>query len=144
MPDMTRQLLCDDLWNLTCPLPLLPPEPPKPRGGRPHVPDRAALTGILFVLTTGIPWERLPQELGYGSGVTCRRRLRDWNHAGVWHRLHEVLLAKLREADLIDWERASIDSATVPAPGGAMRRGLTRRIVASLAPKGMFWRTPAE
>ena len=137
---MSRPLLCDDLWHLI--RPLLPPEPPKPRGGRPRVPDRAALTGILFVLTTGIPWEKLPQELGYGSGVTCWRRLRDWNQAGVWRRLHEVLLAKLHEADVIDWERASIDSATVPAPGGATRRGRIQRIAASWAPNGMSWRTP--
>ncbi len=50
---------------------LLPEEAPKPKGGSPRVPDRAALTGILFVLKTGIPWEMLPQEMGCGSGMTC-------------------------------------------------------------------------
>ncbi len=60
--------------------------------------DRQVLHGILFVLYTGIQWEWLPQELGFGSGMTCWRRLRDWNDAGVWQRLHEVLLDELRPA----------------------------------------------
>ena len=80
------------------------------------------LTGILFVLQTGIPWEYLPKELGCGSGMTCWRRLREWQQAGVWERLHELLLAKLREADRIDWSRAVIDSSHVRAVGGARRR----------------------
>jgi transposase len=87
---MAKQLLPDALWARIAPL--LPPEPPKPKGGRPRVSDRAALTGILFVLTTGIPWEYLPAEMGWGSGMTCWRRLRDWYQAGVWRRLHQVLL----------------------------------------------------
>jgi transposase len=85
------------------------------------VPDRAALRGIIFVLKTGLPWEYLPQEMGCGSGMTCWRRLRDWQHAGVWHRLHRVLLDRLGTADQIDWSRASADSATVPAKG--LKRG---------------------
>src|SRR5213083_1110650 len=79
---MARELLPDALWAEI--QPLLPPEPPKPKGGRPRLPDRAALTGILFVLHSGIPWEMLPQEMGCGSGMTCWRRLRDWHEAGVW------------------------------------------------------------
>ena len=63
--------------------------------GRPRVPDRQALTGILFVLKTGIPWEDLPQEMGCGSGMTCWRRLQEWNEAGVWQRLHQVLLGRV-------------------------------------------------
>src|SRR5947199_8681035 len=82
---MARELLPDALWAEI--QPLLPPEPPKPKGGRPRLPDRAALTGIIFVLRTGIPWEWLPQEMGCGSGMTCWRRLREWQQAGVWHRL---------------------------------------------------------
>ena len=93
---MSKPLVSDALWESI--KPLLPPEPPKPKGGRPRVPDRAALTGILFVLKSGIPWEMLPQEMGCGSGVTCWRRLREWQRAGVWERLHELLLAELRAA----------------------------------------------
>jgi transposase len=113
---MAKELLPDALWAGIAPL--LPPEPPKPKGGRPRVSDRAALTGILFVLKTGIPWEYLPAEMGCGSGMTCWRRLRDWYQAGVWRRLHQVLLEELAQADRIDWDRAALDSAAVPAPGG--------------------------
>ena len=66
---MGKELVSDELWEAI--EPLLPPEPPKPKGARPRVPDRAALTGIVFVLKSGIPWEMLPQEMGCGSGSTC-------------------------------------------------------------------------
>jgi transposase len=83
---MSKTLVSDELWASI--EPLLPKEPPKPKGGRPRVQDRACLTGIIFVLKTGLPWEYVPQEAGWGSGVTCWRRLRDWQRAGVWRRLH--------------------------------------------------------
>ncbi|WP_139225632.1 transposase, partial [Paracidovorax konjaci] len=76
--------------------PLLPVVAASAKGGRPRVSDEMALNGILFVLRTGIPWEELPQELGFGSGMTCWRRLRDWQAVGVWHRLHLLLLDELR------------------------------------------------
>jgi transposase len=66
---MSKELVNDELWEIA--EPLLPPEPAKPKGGRPRVGDRAALTGIVFVLKSGIPWEMLPQEMGCGSGSTC-------------------------------------------------------------------------
>jgi transposase len=113
---MAKELVTDELWEVI--EPLLPKEPPKPKGGRPRIDDRAALTGILFVLKSGIPWEMLPQEMGCGSGMTCWRRLKEWNEAGVCERLHQRLLDRLGEADHIDWERASLDSASVAAPGG--------------------------
>ena len=113
---MSKELVSDELWEII--EPLLPPEPPKPKGGRPRVEDRAALTGIVFVLKSGIPWEMLPKGMGCGSGLTCWRRLRDWQEAGVWEELHRVLLNPLGEADRIDWERASLDSASVPAKRG--------------------------
>jgi len=132
---MSKPLVSDDLWAIV--EPLLPAEPPKPKGGRPRVPDRAALTGILFVLKTGIPWEYLPQEMGCGSGVTCWRRLRDWQAAGVWDRLHHVLLDRLGDAGRIDWARASLDSASIPAKRGARRWDRTPPIAANRARNGM-------
>ncbi len=128
---MANPLLPDELWDII--EPLLPPEPPKPKGGRPRVPDRACLTGILFVLKSGIPWEMLPRELGCGSGVTCWRRLRDWQADGVWDRLHRALLDRLGAADKIDWRRVSVDAASVPAKRGARRWDRTRPIAAKAA-----------
>ncbi len=132
---MSKPLVPDELWAIG--EPLLPAEPPKPNGGRPRVPDRAALTGILFVLKTGIPWEYLPQEMGCGSGVTCWRRLRDWQDTGVWDRLHQTLLDRLGEAGRIDWSRASLDSTSVPAKKGAPRWDRTPPIAARRARNGM-------
>ncbi len=102
--------------------PLLPLVEPSPKGGRPRLSDEQALNGILFVLRTGTPWEHLPQELGFGSGMTCWRRLRDWQSAGVWHRLHMALLTELRSADKLDFSRACIDGASVPSPRGPAHR----------------------
>jgi len=132
---MASPLVSDELWSIVAPL--LPPEPAKPKGGRPRVADRAALTGILFVLRTGIPWEMLPLEMGCGSGVTCWRRLRDWQQAGVWDRLHRELLDRLREADRIDWSRACVDSASIPAKKGARRPARTRPIARDPAPSAI-------
>lgn len=118
---MSKPLVSDELWELI--EPLIPRCQPSPRGGRPRIDDRAALTGILFVLITGIPWEMLPQEMGCGSGMTCWRRLRDWQQAGVWDRLHRLLLKRLRQADRIDWSRAAVDSSSVRAVGGGAKTG---------------------
>jgi transposase len=117
---MVRPLLSDELWNII--EPLLPPERPKPYGRKP-VPHRKALMGILFVLKTGIPWEYLPQELGCGSGMTCWRRLRDWQQAGVWDRVLQAVHDRLGMEGRIDWARASVDSASVRARGGGRRTG---------------------
>lgn len=113
---MARPLVSDELWARV--EPLLPVRVAQ-RTGRPRVPDRRALTGILFVLKTGIPWEHLPQEMGCGSGMTCWRRLEEWNRRGVWERLHHVLLDELHDAGQLDWERAVVDSSHVRAKGGA-------------------------
>src|SRR5512143_2080434 len=113
---MAKPLLPDGLWAVIAPL--LPPEPPKPKGGRPRLDDRRALTGIVFVLWTGIAWERLPLEMGCGSGMTCWRRLRDWQEAGVWARLHRMLLDRLGIANALDGSRAALDSAAIPAKKG--------------------------
>src|SRR5690606_21223267 len=83
--------------------------------GRKRLDDRKVLCGILFVLYTGIPWEFLPQQLGFGSGMTCWRRLAEWHAAGVWQQLHELLLAELHAAQKLDWSKAVIDSSHVRA-----------------------------
>ena len=82
------------------------------------MPGHACLEGIVFVLRTGIGWERLPRRMGCGSGMTCWRRLRDWQKAGVWAKLHRVLLNRLGRADAVDWSRAALDSASFPAKRG--------------------------
>jgi transposase len=128
---MARPLLPDDLWDTIAPL--LPPSRPRPKGGRRPIENRAALTGILFVLRSGLPWEMLPAEMGCGCGMSCWRRLRDWQEAGVWARLHQVLLERLHAASEIDWSRASLDSASVPAKKGGLTPARTRRIGASRA-----------
>jgi transposase len=118
---MAKPLLPDELWEII--EPILPEWKPSPKGGQPRLSDRKALTGILFVLKTGIPWEDLPQEMGCGCGMTCWRRLRDWQAQGIWDRIHKVLLDKLRKADQIDWSRAVIDSSSVRAAYGGESNG---------------------
>jgi transposase len=136
---MAKPLVNDELWAIVAPL--LPPAPPTPKGGRPRVPDRACLTGIIFVLKSGIPWELLPQELGCGSGMTCWRRLRDWQEAGIWDALPRALLDRLGEADRLAWSRASLDSASIPAKRGASASGRTRRIAQNRARSATLWST---
>ena len=138
---MAKALVSDELWAVVAPL--LPPPRPRPKGGRPPVDDRKALAGILFVLKSGIPWEMLPQEMGCGCGMTCWRRLRDWQAAGVWARLHRVLLDRLGRANAIDWCRCSLDSASVPAKRGASSPARTRPTAASRAASATSWSTPA-
>jgi transposase len=120
---MAKPLVSDALWQRI--EPLLPP--PKPRRfrfpGRKPLDRRKVLTGILFVLKTGIPWEELPQEMGCGSGMSCWNYLHFWQEAGVWRRLHEVLLAELQGADRIDWSRAVVDSTHARALGGGEKTG---------------------
>jgi len=128
---MSRAPVSKELWQQL--EPLIPPFVASRKGGRRKrtISDEAALNGILFVLQTGIACGDLPQALGYGSGMTCWRRLRDWNAAGVWEQLHQAMLVRLREHDQIDWSRASIDGSSVPSPRGARKQGPTPRTEAS-------------
>ncbi len=122
---------------------MLPPKPAHPKGGHPFtVPDRAALAGIIFVLKTGIQWEYLPREMGCGSGMTCWRRLRDWQAAGVWDRIHQALLDRLGAREAIDWSRAALDSASIPAKKGDPPPGRIRRTAANRARSAMWWSMP--
>ena len=135
---MSKPLVPDDLWEAIAPL--LPEERPKPKGGRPRCDDRLALAGIIFVLRSGIPWEMLPREFGC-SGMTCWRRLRDWQTAGVWTTLHRVLLERLSNAGHLDWSRASLDSAAVPAKRGVLKQARTQRIAENRARSAILWST---
>jgi transposase len=106
-------------------MPLIPP-PPKRRfhfPGRKPLDYRKILTGILFVLKTGIAWDDLPSDLGCGCGKTCRHYLQEWHKAGVWLKLHALLLAELNGADKIDWRRALIDASFAKAPEGGEDTG---------------------
>jgi transposase len=116
-------LVTDALWERV--QPLLPPPPPRRFRwpGRKPLDYRKILTGILFVLKTGIAWDDLPAELGCGCGKTCRHYLQIWHEAGVWRQLHALLLAELNAADQIDWERALIDASFAKAPEGGEDTG---------------------
>lgn len=118
---MAKPLLPDSLWEII--ETQLPKRPPRPKGGRPPLDDRKALTGIIFVLQTGIPWEYLPQEMGCGCGMTCWRRLRDWYLAGVWSDIHHVLLNHLRQVKRLDFRRFLVDAIHVRAVGGGAQTG---------------------
>src|SRR6476619_4937057 len=100
---MAKPILDDRLWEMIEPL-LPPPKRRRKRHpGRKPVEHRKALSAILFVLKTGLAWELLPQELGWGSGMTAWRRLHAWQKKGVWAKIHAALLAHLQQADQIDW-----------------------------------------
>ena len=107
---MGKLLVPDELWALV--EPILPKHTPSPKGGQPRVADRVCLTGILFVLKTGIPWEFFPQEMGC-CGMPLWNRLDEWRKAGVWDQLHRLLLDKLRGEDAIDFSRVVVDSAKI-------------------------------
>ena len=118
-------IVSDELWQRI--EPLLPQRQRRARyPGRKRLPDREALQGILFVLSTGIAWGQLPSELGFGSGVTCWRRLEEWQRAGVWERLHALLLAELRRAGELEWSRAVVDGSHVQAKKGASKPARAR------------------
>ena len=125
---MAKPLVDDELWQAVEPLIPIKRRRFRYPGAKPKVSNRQALTGIVFVLKTGIGWEDLPQEMGCGSGMTCWRRLQAWQAAGVWQQLHEVMLTHLQGADQLDWSRAVIDSASLRAVKGGARRGPTPRI----------------
>lgn len=128
---MAKPLLPDGLWALI--EPLLPEYEPSPKGGRPPITPRQALTGILFVLKTGLPWEDLPAEMNCGSGMSCWRRLRDWQADGTWGKIHAVLLQRLHDAGKLDWSKAVIDSSSVRAVFGGSIPAPTPPIAGKMA-----------
>ena len=135
---MTKPLIDDELWRRI--EPLLPKRRSRRRqyAGRRPLPDRAVLTGILFVLRSGIPWNLLPQEMGCGSGTTCWRRLVRWQRAGVWKRLHRALLDELRQRGELDLARAVVDSGSLRALRGGKKLDRTLPIAAKPGRSIMF------
>ena len=136
-------VVSDELWELV--EPLLPRKERRFRSpGRKRLSDRQALCGILFVLHTGIAWRHLPSELGFGSGITCWRRMEEWQEAGVWEALHRLLLARLRASGEIDWSRAVIDGSHVQAKKGAPRRARARLTAGAGARNTISLSTPRD
>ena len=137
---MAKLLVTDELWALV--EPILPKHTPSPKGGHPRVEDRVCLTGILFVLKTGIGWEDFPQEMGC-CGMTLWNRLDEWRRAGVWDALHRLLLDKLRGADAIDFSRVVVDSASVRAVHGGKKRAPAPSTAARAAANTTWRWTPS-
>jgi len=134
---MAKPILDDRLWEII--EPIIPKKERRFRyPGRKPVTDRDALTGILFVIKTGIGWEDLPKEMGCGCGMTCWRRLRDWQEAGVWDKIHHTLLNKLRQAEQIDFSRAIVDSSSVRAVFGGRKPAQTPQIAVKKA-RNIIW-----
>lgn len=123
---MSSRLLPDELWDEIAQL--FPEYEPSPDGGRPPKDVRQVLTAVLFVLKTGIGWKDLPTEAFGVSYKTCMRRIVEWTDQGIWQQIHELFLAKLRGAELLDWSRALVDCSQVKAPLGGENAGRIRRI----------------
>jgi transposase len=139
---MAKPLLDDELWSLI--EPLLPVRKRRWKfPGRKAVDDRTVLTGILFVLKSGVAWEDFPREMGC-CGMTLLNRLRQWHKAGVWERLHRLMLDKLREADRIDFSRVIVDSTSIRALHGGKKRAKAPWIAGKKAPNTTWWSMPTE
>jgi len=106
--------LKDEQWVLIADL--FPWNPPTRKGGRPPVPPRSCLEGILWVLRTGARWKDLPKS--FPSYVTCWRRLRDWSAAGIFQKAWARLLHKLDGLGGVNWEEALADGTFSPAKKG--------------------------
>ena len=128
---MARLLIDDKLWTLL--EPLFPKRIRGTKGGQPPKSDRVCLSGILFVLKTGIPWKDFPQEMGC-SGMTLHNRLRQWERDGIFDKIHRLLLAEMRNAGLIDFSRVIADSSSVRVVHGGKKWGQTPQIAPNPAP----------
>jgi transposase len=115
------ELLPDKIWSEI--ESLFPPQVPSEKGGRPPVTHRQALTGIIFILRTGLPWRMLPRELNCGSGVTCWRRFHEWAKSGLLERIRQRTVLDLGRSGGIDAAHAVIDSASVRALAGGGHTG---------------------
>ena len=123
----------DELWDRVAPL--LPE--PRPRRfqypGRLPADDRACLEGIVYVLRSGMPWRTVPRHDGRPCASACYRRFREWSLAGVWDRLHQVLVDELGAHGQVDAQRAVVDSSLILAKKGASYSAKARTIGAGRA-----------
>jgi len=130
---MAKPLVDDDLWTLIEPLlPLVKPRRFRYPGRKP-ITHRQALTGIVFVLLSGIPWEMLPREMGCGSGVSCWRRLRDWQALGIWDELFARVLDELRRRDRLDLSVVAVDSSSVRSVGAGSDPAKKQAVIPPIA-----------
>lgn len=127
--DAKYRTVPDELWRVV--EPLLPPERPKPKGGRPRVPDRVVLAGILYRLRTGCQWKALPSE--FGSGSTCHLRLQQWAQARVFTDAFVALLQRYDRRRGIQWQWSALDALIIKAPKGGTSRVRTQRTGRSAA-----------
>ncbi|HEX8905222.1 MAG TPA: IS5 family transposase [Longimicrobiaceae bacterium] len=109
----------DELWAKVAPL--IPPAPPRPKGGRRRVPDRQIFAAIVYILRTGIQWNALPRELGASS--TVHDRFQEWERAGLFQRLWQAGLAEYAELQGIEWRWQALDGAMTKAPFGGAATG---------------------
>ena len=119
---MARGDLSDQEWERLAPL--LPPE--RERRGRPALPHRQIVNGILWRARTGAPWRDLPER--YGPWASVSTRFRRWTRAGVWDRLFQVVHQQADAAGQLDWSVHFVDGTTVRAhQHAAGAKGGTRR-----------------
>lgn len=131
---MGRVLVSDEFWARVRPvLPVVERRFRHP--GRKRVDDRCCLEAIMWVLRTGGQWAMVPaQEIGC-SGKTAWRRMDEWDRAGVWDRLHQVLLDELNAAGEIDWTTGVVDAGSQRAVFGGTSPARTRPIARKTASK---------
>ena len=100
---------------------LLPPDNPKPKGGRPRMDNRQAMNAIFYILRTGCQWNALPRSMGASS--TVHDRFQEWHKADVFHHMWKSGLEKYDALKGLDWEWQSMDGAITKAPlGGEKNR----------------------
>lgn len=115
MPSAARERdLLDLLWERVAPL--LPPRPPRPKGGRPPADDKACFAGIVYMLRNGGRWNDLPEC--FPSDSTCWRRHRDWTAAGVWDKVWRIVLRELDRHGGIDDSELFLDATFAEARKG--------------------------
>jgi transposase len=112
---MSKDLIDGQFWTLIEPLIPTPGRRDHQYAGRKPTPDLAVFRGIVFVLQSGIPWNLLPKEMGFGTGAVCLRRLVAWQEAGAWPSIQEALLAELQRRGKTDEARAIAGSLSIRA-----------------------------